>query len=55
MDLGARYTLAVGRYRPTLQLYVENALDKHYWSAAGNNLLSVGFPRTIKFVASLPL
>lgn len=55
VDLGARYTVKIGSYRPTLQLYVENALDAHYWSAAGNNLLAVGQPRTIKFSASFPL
>jgi iron complex outermembrane receptor protein len=55
VDFGARYTVKIGAYRPTLQIYVENALDTHYWSAAGNNLLAVGQPRTIKFSASLPL
>lgn len=55
IDFGARYTTRLGHYRPTLQVYIENAFDARYWSAAGNNLLAVGQPRTIKFSASLPL
>ncbi len=47
--LGARYTRELGGRDVTFQANVENATDEAYWNTAGNNLLGVGQPRTVKF------
>jgi iron complex outermembrane receptor protein len=45
---GARYVTKVGGERTTFQLVADNLTNKNYWSTAGNNLLGVGAPRTLK-------
>lgn len=47
-SMGVRYALRLGGFRTTLQVNVENLADKRYWSAAGNNNLAQGLPRTLK-------
>ncbi len=37
------------------QVNVENVFDKGYWSTAGNGLLGVGAPRTVKLTLSAAL
>ena len=46
---GAHYKARLGRTSLTFTLFVENAGDKRYWSAAGGGFLAVGLPRTTKF------
>jgi len=48
--VGARYTTQLGPARTTVQLNVENATDKEYWSATGTGNLAVGLPRTVKLI-----
>ena len=55
LSLGARHTRPVAGRETTFQVNVENALDKTYWNSAGNNLLGVGAPRTVKFQVSTKL
>lgn len=55
VSLGARLEREIGGKLTTLQVNVENALDETYWNSAGNNLLGVGAPRTIKFTVSRAL
>ena len=38
-----------------MSLGVENVFDKGYWSTAGNNLIGVGAPRTVKVTFSAAL
>lgn len=45
---GARYATQLGDERITYQLTVDNLTDRDYWSTAGNGLLGVGLPRTLK-------
>jgi len=51
LSLGARYTTRVAGNRTTFQAVVDNATDKNYWATAGNGLLGVGAPRTLKLMA----
>ena len=51
LDIGARYRTRWERKTITLQANLENATDLRYWSTAGNSLLAVGLPRTLKFSA----
>lgn len=51
-DLGLRYTRQVDGRALTGQINIENIFDRGYWSTAGNNLLGVGAPRTLKFTLS---
>lgn len=44
--------LAAGK-RSTIQAVVDNAANKNYWSTAGNGLLGVGAPRTLKVTAKM--
>ena len=46
---GANYRMRLARTNLTFTLFVENAGDKEYWSAAGGGFLAVGLPRTTKF------
>jgi iron complex outermembrane receptor protein len=48
----ARYALPGG---VTLQLNADNLTNERYWSAAGNGLLGVGMPRTVKLTARISL
>lgn len=53
LSFGTRYaTLWDGR-RLTLQANVDNATDRDYWSSAGNGLLGVGLPRSVRLAAKL--
>jgi iron complex outermembrane receptor protein len=51
LDLGMRYRTRWEGKTITLQANLENATDLRYWSTAGNSLLAVGLPRTLKFSA----
>ena len=53
LSLGARYTTRVAGKRATFQAVVDNATDKNYWATAGNGLLGVGTPRTLKLAAKM--
>jgi iron complex outermembrane receptor protein len=49
---GARWTGPLAGRRTTFQLNVENLTGEVYWNAAGNGLLGVSPPRTVKFGVS---
>ncbi|MDP3844670.1 MAG: TonB-dependent siderophore receptor [Oxalobacteraceae bacterium] len=53
LSLGARYTTLVAGKRSTFQAVIDNATDKNYWATAGNGLLGVGAPRTLKVTAKM--
>lgn len=53
VSLGARYSTKIAGKKTTFQAVLDNATDKQYWSAAGNNYLGVGAPRTLKVVAKM--
>lgn len=53
LSLGARYQTKLANQPLSLQANLENAADKDYWSTAGNNLLGVGAPRTLRVTAKL--
>ncbi|WP_434516908.1 TonB-dependent siderophore receptor [Dechloromonas sp. ARDL1] len=53
LSLGARHTTVIGGKRTTFQAVVDNVTDKNYWSTAGNGLLGVGAPRTLKVTAKV--
>lgn len=50
---GARYRFEISERAVTTQLNVENLTNKSYWNSAGNGLLGVGAPRTVKLSASV--
>lgn len=51
--VAARYVTRIpGDHKLTLQLNVDNATDKEYWSG-GNGYLAVGLPRTTSFLVKL--
>ena len=52
VSASARYALPGG---VTLQLNADNLTNERYWSAAGNGLLGVGMPRTVKLTARISL
>jgi iron complex outermembrane receptor protein len=52
VDAGLRYTREIDGHTVTGQINVENVFDKGYWSTAGNNLIGVGAPRTVKVTLS---
>jgi iron complex outermembrane receptor protein len=54
-SLGARYSSEIGGRLTTFQLNVENLTDKAYWNTAGNGLIGVGTPRTVKFKVTAAL
>lgn len=51
VDIGTRYRTRWQGKTITVQANLENATDLRYWSTAGNSLLAVGLPRTLKFSA----
>lgn len=51
LSLGARYRTKLFGTPTTLQANLDNATDKVYWSTAGNGLLGVGAPRTLRVAA----
>ncbi|MFC5740140.1 TonB-dependent siderophore receptor [Dyella tabacisoli] len=53
--LGARYATNMFGKRVLWQLNVENATDKRYWAATGNNRLAMGLPRTTKLTMKIDL
>lgn len=56
LSLGARYKTALGSVPTVIQVNIDNATDKSYWSAAdtstANPLISYALPRTIRFSAT---
>lgn len=54
-SLGARYSTVIGNTPTQFQLVVDNPTDKNYYSTAGNGLIGVGTPRTIKAIVSVDL
>lgn len=53
MSLGARYVTRLAGKRTTLQAVVDNVTDKNAWSTAGNGLIGVSAPRTLKLAARM--
>ncbi|HEY0953670.1 MAG TPA: TonB-dependent receptor [Roseateles sp.] len=53
LSLGARYQTQWAGQGLNLQANLDNAADKDYWSTAGNGLLGVGAPRTLRVTAKL--
>ncbi|MBO9685993.1 MAG: TonB-dependent siderophore receptor [Mitsuaria chitosanitabida] len=53
LSLGARYATTVLGKPLSLQANLDNATNKDYWSTAGNNLLGVGAPRTLRVTAKV--
>lgn len=51
LSLGARLRTRLLGANATLQANLDNATDKTYWSTAGNGLLGVGAPRTLRLAA----
>lgn len=47
--LGARYEREIAGRQTRFQVNIENAMDEAYWNTAGNGLIGVGAPRTVKF------
>ena len=55
LGLGARYRTRLFGTNATLQANIDNLADKSYWSTAGNGLLGVGAPRTLRIAAKFDL
>jgi iron complex outermembrane receptor protein len=55
LGLGARYRTRLFGTNAVIQANLENAADKNYWSTAGNGLLGVGAPRTLRIAARFDL
>jgi iron complex outermembrane receptor protein len=55
LGLGARYRTRLFGTNAVLQANLENASNKTYWSTAGNGLLGVGAPRTLRIAARFDL
>ncbi|MDH0867103.1 TonB-dependent siderophore receptor [Mitsuaria sp. GD03876] len=53
LSLGARYQTTLLGKAVSLQANLDNATDKDYWSTAGNSLLGVGAPRTLRLTAKV--
>ena len=53
LSAGARYITRAAGARVTYQAVVDNAAGKNYWATAGNGLLGVGVPRTLKLTAKM--
>lgn len=53
LSFGTRYATLWDGQRLTLQANLDNATDRDYWSSAGNGLLGVGLPRTLRVAAKL--
>jgi len=54
-SLGARYSTVIGSTPTQFQLVIDNPTNKNYYSTAGNDLIGVGTPRTIKAIVSVDL
>lgn len=55
LGLGARYRTRLFGTHAVLQANLENVTNKTYWSTAGNGLLGVGAPRTLRVAARFDL
>lgn len=55
LGLGARYRTRLFGTNATLQANIDNVADKSYWSTAGNGLLGVGAPRTLRIAAKFDI
>jgi len=55
LGLGARYRTRLFGTKATLQANIDNVADKSYWSTAGNGLLGVGAPRTLRIAAKFDI
>jgi len=53
LSLGARYQTRIFDKAVNLQANLDNATNKNYWSTAGNGLLGVGAPRTLRLTAKV--
>jgi iron complex outermembrane receptor protein len=53
LSLGTRYATRWAGRPVVLQANLDNATDRDYWSSAGNGLLGVGLPRTLRIAAKL--
>lgn len=53
LSLGARYQTRIFDKPVNLQANLDNATNKDYWSTAGNSLLGVGAPRTLRLTAKV--
>jgi iron complex outermembrane receptor protein len=53
LSVGARYQTALLGKAVSLQANLDNAANKDYWSTAGNGLLGVGAPRTLRLTAKV--
>lgn len=51
VDAGISYETKIGGRKVLLRALLENAFDRNYWVAAGNNLLAQGLPRTLRLNA----
>lgn len=51
LSLGARYRTKLFGTNTILQANMDNVTNKNYWSTAGNGLLGVGSPRTLRVAA----
>ena len=51
VDMGVNYAANIAGRPVVLRALLENAFDKNYWAAAGNNLLAQGLPRTLRLSA----
>jgi hypothetical protein len=54
-SFGARYLTRIVGKKTSWQLSVGNVTDKDYWSTAGNGLLGVGAPRTVRLAMCVEL
>lgn len=54
-SLGARYLTRVAGKKTIWQINVDNVADKDYWNTAGNGLLGVGAPRTVRLGVRMEL
>ncbi len=46
--MGARYVTQLAGKKTVLQAVMDNVTGRDYWSTAGNGVLGVGAPRTLK-------
>lgn len=53
LSAGARYSTRLFGKRATFQANLENAANRHYWSAAGSSQLAVGLERTLALTSTI--
>jgi len=53
LSLGARYATRIAGKLTTIQAVLDNATNNNYWSTAGNGLLGVGAPISLKLTAKV--